>query len=192
MSLYEAPFKYRAKVEKIPITSYVQTSVYLVARLILHNLAQPSPSARSCFYLRVKYFYAGTDQRCVAVLSPDSCFVRASVYLTGVAALQSKILAERSIHGAQPLPAHCVQEDKLRPTSLAPTNYFLPRHGTAVHGSYTGDAFVRSALLGRAATVHVRAGEGYGSLPACLARGLGVEFMAIKLQVTSMMTTIHA
>ena len=37
--------------------------------------------------------------------------------------------------------------------------------------------------------MHVRAGEGYGSLPACLARGLGVEFMAIKLQVTSTMTT---
>ncbi|CAN0194163.1 unnamed protein product, partial [Hapterophycus canaliculatus] len=51
--------------------------------------------------------------------------------------------------------------------------------------SYTGDAFVRSALLGRAATVHVRAGEGYGSLAACLARGLGVEFMAIKLQVSA-------
>ncbi|CAN0145221.1 unnamed protein product, partial [Scytosiphon promiscuus] len=52
--------------------------------------------------------------------------------------------------------------------------------------SYTGDAFVRSALLGRAATVHVRAGEGYGSLAACLARGLGVEFMAIKLQISAL------
>lgn len=50
--------------------------------------------------------------------------------------------------------------------------------------SYTGDAFVRSALLGRAATVHVQAGEGYGSLASCLARGLGVEFMAIKFQVS--------
>lgn len=51
------------------------------------------------------------------------------------------------------------------------------------YGSYTGDAFVRSALMGRAATVHIRAGEGDGALPACLARGLGVEFMTTKLQV---------
>lgn len=50
---------------------------------------------------------------------------------------------------------------------------------------------MRGALLGRAATVHVRAGEGYGSLPASLARGLGVEFMAIKLQVTSMTIMIY-
>lgn len=37
--------------------------------------------------------------------------------------------------------------------------------------------------MGRAATVHIRAGEGDGALPACLARGLGVEFMTTKLQV---------
>ena len=39
--------------------------------------------------------------------------------------------------------------------------------------------------MGRAATVHIRAGEGDGALPACLARGLGVEFMTTKLQVKS-------
>lgn len=127
MSLYEAPFKCRAKVEKNPITSCVQTRMYLVARLILRNLAQPSPSSRSCFYLRVKYFYAiGTDQRCVAVLSPDSCFVRASVYLTGVAALQGKVLAERSIHGAQPLPAHCVPRGQAKAHVLCTNQLFSP------------------------------------------------------------------
>lgn len=39
--------------------------------------------------------------------------------------------------------------------------------------------------MGRAATVHIRAGEGDGALPACLARGLGVEFMITKLQVNN-------
>ncbi|CAM9802110.1 unnamed protein product [Ectocarpus sp. 6 AP-2014] len=58
--------------------------------------------------------------------------------------------------------------------------------------SYTGDAFVRSALLGRAATVHVQAGEGYGSLASCLARGLGVEFMAIKLQMSALLPGLAA
>ncbi|CAN0089189.1 unnamed protein product, partial [Pylaiella littoralis] len=53
--------------------------------------------------------------------------------------------------------------------------------------SYTGDAFVRNALMGRPATVHVRAGQGYGSLAACLARGLGVDFMAIKLQMSAVL-----
>ncbi|CAM9353073.1 unnamed protein product, partial [Laminaria digitata] len=53
--------------------------------------------------------------------------------------------------------------------------------------SYTGDAFVRSALMGRAATVHIRAGEGDGALPACLARGLGVEFMTTKLQLSALL-----
>ncbi|CAM9721570.1 unnamed protein product, partial [Ectocarpus sp. 8 AP-2014] len=58
--------------------------------------------------------------------------------------------------------------------------------------SYTGDAFVRSALLGRAATVHVQAGAGYGSLASCLARGLGVEFMAIKLQMSALLPGLVA
>ncbi|CAM9839274.1 unnamed protein product [Ectocarpus sp. 4 AP-2014] len=58
--------------------------------------------------------------------------------------------------------------------------------------SYTGDAFVRSALLGRAATVHVQAGEGYGSLVSCLARGLGVDFMAIKLQMSALLPGLAA
>lgn len=49
--------------------------------------------------------------------------------------------------------------------------------------SYTGESFLRSALSGRAATVHVRAGRGDGTLVACFARGLGVQFVTAKQQV---------
>ncbi|CAM9227461.1 unnamed protein product, partial [Sphacelaria rigidula] len=53
--------------------------------------------------------------------------------------------------------------------------------------SYTGEAFLRTALSGRAATVHIRAGEGDGTLVACLARGLGVQFVTVKLQLSSVL-----
>lgn len=40
--------------------------------------------------------------------------------------------------------------------------------------------------MGRAATVHIHAGEGDGDLAVCLARGLGVQFMSAKLQLSAL------
>lgn len=56
----------------------------------------------------------------------------------------------------------------------------MPNH------SFTGEAFLKGAFSERAATVLIQAGEGDGSLVACLARGLNVQYVTAKLQVNKM------